>query len=88
MTEREQLLSELAELADSRVMDLLLSLREETIQRWTDSQDDRAAVLAQGEKRMLDRLIAEIGGASKEIKRMKDRMSAPLLPQKHMSKAF
>lgn len=78
-----RLLSELHDLKDSRVQGYLEDLRQQAIQKWTDADNDRAATIAQGEKRILDRIVSDMQRAWDRVQEQRSRRERP-----QMSKAF
>jgi len=73
----QRLLSELFDLRDTRIAEYLQGLRNEAIQKWTDSTSDREATLAQGEKRVLDRILKDISEAWDVMQKQKDAKQRP-----------
>lgn len=76
-------LSELHDLKGSRFVEYLEALRQIAIQKWTDSDDGRVAAIAQGEKRVLDRIIQDINTAWNKVQDERKKLERP-----NMSKAF
>lgn len=83
MTRDVALLAELNDLKDGPFYEFLKELRVNTVEGWTDAGDDRTAVLLQGEKRLLDRLINRIDSARSDYVAAREREARP-----NMSKSF
>lgn len=78
-----RLLTELAELQHSPVLEYLKALRDETIEQWTHAADDRTATMKQGEKRLLDRIIDDISTAEEQKRRLREQ-EALKIERKHL----
>lgn len=81
MINDHRLLSELYDLKDTRVVEYLRGLRDEAVGKWTDSTSDREATLAQGEKRVLDRIIKDIESAWDIMQKQKKDKQRPDMRQ-------
>ena len=78
-----RLLSELFDLKDTRITEYLEGVREEQIQAWTEAKSDRDATVAQGGKRVLDRILKDIAEAYDTMQKQRQAKERP-----NMSKAF
>lgn len=76
-----RLLSELHDLQDTRIVEYLEGLRAEQIAVWTDARADRDAAVAQGGKRVLDRILRDIAESYETMQKQKQA-------KPNMNKAF